>query len=119
MKFILFLILICIPLASNSHDDKDTKHLINLANQGNSEAMYNLWLGVAERVDSQTPPTIDEMDEAREWLIKAGDLNNYRAAHVLALCYLKGCWYFEINEDKAKHYKQIFEEFRPANTSDQ
>lgn len=118
MKYILLLILICFSLSSCSRDDKETQHLIDLANQGNSDAMYNLWLGVAERMDAQTSPTIEEINKARKWLVQAGELNNWRAAHVLALCYSTGCWDFEINEVKAKHYRKIHEEFRSESPPD-
>ena len=55
-----------------------------------------------------------EIDEARAWLIQAGERNNWKAAQVLALCYEKGCWGLPVDIDRSNHYKKIAEKFRTA-----
>ena len=87
--------------------------LTELANDGNSEAMYALFLDVGERGEDNPPPSSAEYEQAKEWLIKAGELNNWRAAYVLQLCYTQGCWGLEPNAEKAEHYKNVVAKFGP------
>ncbi len=89
------------------------RHYQAAAESGETEAMYTLWMKTAMRVDSETPPTEPEKDIARDWLTKAADLNNWRAAYTLSVCYKEGCWGFPKNESKAEHYKDVADKYRP------
>ena len=115
MKYILFVFVFFFSIPCYSLDQNEYDHLRTLAKKGDSEAMYNLFLDVAERLGDQEGPTQEEFIEARGWLIKAGELNNWRAAYVLQLCYTHGCWGFRIDNDKANHYKSVYEKYRPEN----
>ena len=84
-----------------------------MAEAGDSEAMYALFMDVAERGADKVKPTKLEYADAKKWLLKAGELKNWRAAFVLELCYRSGCWELELNENKAKHYKSVYEKYRP------
>lgn len=99
-------------------DDTGTHEPTNLmkaAEAGDSEAMYSLFLHIAQKGTKEGYKP-GEADQAQQWLLKAGELNNWRAAEVLALCYEKGCWGLPIDLEKSKHYKEVSVKYRP-NTS--
>lgn len=99
-------------------DDTGTReptNLIKAAEAGDSEAMYSLFLHIAQK-GTREGYKPGEADQAQQWLLKAGELNNWRAAEVLALCYEKGCWGLPIDLEKSKHYKEVSVKYRP-NTS--
>ena len=91
--------------------------LIVLANNGNTEAMYQIFIDIASKASPEEPLSKEEIELARKWLKRAGENNNWRAAHVLELCYRDGCWGFEINESKAEHYKSVLEKYKPEHFS--
>lgn len=97
-----------------SANDEST-NLVKAAEAGDSEAMYSLFLNIAQRGTKEGYKP-GEADQAKHWLLKAGELNNWRAAEVLALCYEKACWGLSVDLEKSKHFKEVSEKYRP-NTS--
>lgn len=92
---------------------EEKERLTKLANAGDSEAMYALFVDVGERGDSEHPPSSEEYEQAKQWLLRAGALNNWRAAYVLQLCYTNGCWGLSPNKEKAEYYKNVVAKFGP------
>ena len=96
-------------------DTHEPTNLVKAAEAGDSEAMYSLFLHIGQKGTKEGYKP-DEADQALRWLLKAGELNNWRAAEVLALCYEKGCWGLPIDHEKSKHFKEVSVKYRP-NTS--
>lgn len=113
MKKIIVLICLVISTVSYGMSPEEKEQLTELAKAGDPEAMYALFVDVGERVGSEPPPSSEEYEQAKQWLLKAGALNNWRAAYVLQLCYKKGCWGLSPNMEKAEHYKNVVAKFGP------
>ena len=113
MKKIIGLIFAILSAALHALEPADKERLTKLAKAGDSEAMYALFVDVGERGENQPLPSSGEYQQAKEWLLKAGELNNWRAAYVLQLCYTKGCWGLVPNKQKAEHYKNVVAKFGP------
>lgn len=113
MKNVIGLILLLIATGSHAVTPEEKERLMELAKSGDSEAMYSPFLDVAERGSIKPPPSREEYEQATQWLLKAGELNNWRAAYILQLCYTKGCWGLSPNKEKAEHYKDVVAKFGP------
>lgn len=87
--------------------------LLERANAGDVEAMYQLFLDIGKKGSPDHPLSKEEIRLAKYWLDKAGEGNSWRAAFVLQLCYEKGCWDYPIDLEKSKYYQAIFEKYRP------
>lgn len=108
--------LIFFPVACVSGETKITNELTTLfqaAEAGDPEAMYSVFFRIAQKGSPEKPQTEEEIKLAQHWLIKAGENNNWRAAHVLQLCHEVGCWGLPIDLDKSKHYKAVLEKYGP------
>lgn len=99
-------------LCREQDNAKALEHYLQSAKRGNDESMYSVFLGITKK-GSKEGYKKGEAEQARYWLIKAGEKNNWRAAEVLALCYEKGCWDLPIDMEKSKHYKAVSEKYRP------
>ena len=97
---------------ANDTGTREPANLVKAAEAGNSEAMYSLFLHIAQKGTKEGYKP-GEADQAQHWLLKAGELNNWRAAEVLALCYEKACWGLPVNLEKSKHFKEVSEKYRP------
>ncbi len=108
--FVIFLVFISQTTIAN---EENRQRLYRLAEAGNSDAMYAIFVEVGTRAQDDRKVTDDEFEQSTNWLIKAGNLNNWQAAYVLQMCYKKGCAGLEIDDAKAKHYESIFTKHRP------
>lgn len=109
MKKILFLILVALSSSSFAISPEERAQLLELTNNGNSEAMYASYVDVGERGNSAKKPSEEEHEQVKKWLLKAGELNNWRAAFALELCYRKGCLALEPNSERSQHFKSVYE----------
>jgi TPR repeat protein len=110
---LLFLIVLFSNVCNGENIKLTQGDLVVLANNGNIEAMYQIFIDIASKHTPEKPLTNEEIELARKWLIKAGENNSWRAAYVLELCYREGCWGVEVDESKAEHYKNVFNEYKP------
>jgi hypothetical protein len=97
-----------------AHDEilADTLYL-RAAKAGNAEAMYSVWARMAERVGGPNAPTDAERAAALNWLLRAGELGNWRAAHTLWQFYQYALYGYEQDEEKATYWKKVYELNRP------
>ncbi|KZN60854.1 sel1 repeat family protein [Pseudoalteromonas luteoviolacea] len=116
MKIIVLIIVtsFCINTCVYAQEVKQEQALLLSANAGDAEAMYSLFVLLYERKKGGCEPTHADCAEAIKWLLQAGELNNWRAAFVLELCYRTGCVGLIPDTQKAMHFKRVYEEHRPA-----
>jgi len=110
VRFIIFAI--CL-LASVCASATGIKEWVRLAESGNTEAMYNVFVETMKMGSNEHPLPEKEIEKAKYWLLKAGENNNWRAAYVLQLCYEKGCMGLPVDKEKSDHYKNIVANFGP------
>jgi TPR repeat protein len=99
--------------ASQDKSVADTLYL-RAAKAGNAEAMYSVWNNMAHRVGGSNPPTDAERADALNWLFRAGELKNWRAARTLWQFYEYALYGYERDEVKAAYWKQVYEANRPV-----
>lgn len=116
MKYraLIFVVAFLLTGCVNADDPsaREPTDLVKAAEAGDSEAMYSLFLHIAQKGTKEGYKP-GEADQAQQWLLKAGELNNWRAAEVLALCYEKACWGLPVDLEKSKHFKEVSEKYRP------
>jgi TPR repeat protein len=103
-------------ICRQKNETKALEHYLKSAKRGNGEAMYSVFLYIAQKGTKEGYKS-GEADLAQYWLVKAGENNNWRAAEVLKLCYEKGCWGLPIDLEKSKHYKAVLEKYGPNPSS--
>jgi len=103
-----FLLLSLLLTAGSAHSaDPDIGELIDAAKNGNSEAMYSVFVTIEQKGTPENPISDEDQKLATYWLIKAGENRNLRAASVLALCYEKGCFGVPVDPSKAHYFQGI------------
>ena len=108
----VILVAICL-LTSVYVSATEIQEWVKLAESGNSEAMYNVFVETMKLGSHEHPVPEREIEKAKYWLLKAGENNNWRAAYVLQLCYEKGCMGLPIDSEKSVYYKNIVAKFGP------
>lgn len=92
---------------------EELKRLEEAANGGDSEAMYSLFLAIAQRGTDAKPISEEERKQAVLWLERAGKLENWRAAFVLSLFYEHGTFGFQKSPKDKAYWSAIFEKNKP------
>lgn len=112
---LIFLLVACVR--AEGKNNSELTRLIHAAEAGDAESMYSVFFLIAQKGSPEHPQTDEEIKLAKHWLVKAGENNNWRAAHVLQLCHEIGCWGLPIDLEKSKHYKAVLEKYGPDQLS--